>query len=406
MALRPADKPTDSLTEKRIRDAKPGPKARVIWDATVKGLGVRIFPSGAKAYVLSYRVDARKRLATLARCSEISLREARERAGRELAAIRDGEPDPLRRRNEAAAAPTMNDGLDRFFGEYVPRRIADGRMSDRTRYDYEKQANRTIRPALGDMKIAAVTRHDVERAVAKRGPVQRSRTLALLSRLFNLFETWELRPQHTNPCRGIEKAREEPRDRVLAPSEIEVLSSALASSDELFAVAAIRFLTLTGWRSGEALALRWENVNFETGEALLPSTKAGRQTRPLGAAVLAMLADLPRVNENPYVFAGARGVAIGYRKVRIVFAEACEAAGLADVRLHDLRRSVATTAAAAGLPVFLLRDLLGHKSATMANRYARRAGSALQEAVDASSDRMAAMMAGKGGEVVSIRKGR
>ena len=405
MASRPADKPADSLTEKRIRDAKPGPKARVIWDATVKGLGVRVFPSGAKAFVLSYRVDGRKKLATLARCSEVSLREARERAGRELAAIRDGEPDPLRRRDEAATAPTVNDGLDRFFGEYVPRRIADGRMSDRTRYDYDKQANRTIRPALGGVKIAAVTRHDVEQVVAKRGPVQRNRTLALISRLFNLFETWELRPQHSNPCRGVERAREEPRDRVLAPSEIEALAAALGNSNELFAVGAVRFLTLTGWRSGETLALRWEHINFETCEALLPSTKAGRQTRPLGAAALQVLADLPRVNDNPHVFAGARGVALGYRKLRLVFAEACEAARIPDCRLHDLRRSVATTAAASGLSVFLLRDLLGHKSAAMANRYARRAGSALQEAVAASEERMAAMMrGGEGGEVVPMRR--
>ena len=97
-------------------------------------------------------------------------------------------------------------------------------------------------------------------------------------------------------------------------------------------------------------------------------------------------------------------MALGYRKLRIVFAEACEAAGVADVRLHDLRRSVATTAASSGLSVFLLRDLLGHKSVAMANRYARRAGSALSEAVDANSDRMAAMMKGKSAEVVDLHR--
>ena len=76
---------------------------------------------------------------------------------------------------------------------------------------------------------------------------------------------------------------------------------------------------LTGWRSGEALALRWEDLNFETGEALLPSTKIGRDNRPVGAFALELLATLPRVNGNPFVFSGARGAAIGYRKLRLVF---------------------------------------------------------------------------------------
>ena len=125
----------------------------------------------------------------------------------------------------------------------------------------------------------------------------------------------------------------------------------------------------------------------------------------IGGFAAEALSALPRVNGNPFVFAGARGAAVGYRKVRLVFARACEAAGIPDCRMHDLRRSVATTAAAHGVSVFMLRDLLGHKSATMANRYARRAGSALQAAVDASEARMVAMMRGKGAEVVPLHPG-
>ena len=392
------------LTERIIRDAKSTGKTRTIWDTKTPGLGVQVTRGRTKNFVIRYHVDGKRRQAILCRVGQLSLAEVRKKAGAELAAIRAGKVDPLRRREEAAAAPTVNDGLDRFFDEYAPRRIADGRLSERTANGYRKQAGRTLRPKLGTMKIKDVTRRDIELALAKVAPVQRNRQLALASRLFNLFETWEYRPQHTNPVRGIEKAREEPRDRVLAPSEISALAVALDSSDELFAVTAIRFLMLTGWRSGAALALRWADLNFETGEALLPSTKIGRDNRPVGAFALELLATLPQVNGNPFVFAGARGAAIGYRKLRLVFASHAEAAGIPDCRLHDIRRSVATTAAASGLSVLLLRDLLNHKSVAMANRYARRAGSALQETVDASAARMAAMMAGEGGEVVPLRR--
>ena len=105
---------------------------------------------------------------------------------------------------------------------------------------------------------------------------------------------------------------------------------------------------------------------------------------------------------TPYVFAGGRGSAVGYKLVRRVFAEACERAGLADVRLHDLRRSVATNLAASGLGAFAIRDMLGHSSTAMANRYVRLAGDALTETAERAAAITAAAMAGKGGEVLPM----
>ena len=95
------------LTERIVRDAKPGPKNRILWDSTVKGLGLRITPKGVKSYILNYRINGRERRATIARTSEISLKIARERAGEQLVRIRAGEPDPLERKREAREAPTV-----------------------------------------------------------------------------------------------------------------------------------------------------------------------------------------------------------------------------------------------------------------------------------------------------------
>ena len=392
------------LTERKIRDAKPGSKTTILRDAEVRGLGVRITPAGAKAYVLDYRAAGRRRLATLARCSEISLKEARAIAGRELVAIRAGDADPVRDRQAAKDAPTVADGLDRFFEEWAPRRIADGLISERTVYDYRKQAGRTIRPRLGTLRIAEVTRHDIERALANTAPVQRNRQLALLSRLFNLWQRWEWCEPGHNPAKLIEHTREEPRDRVLAPSEIAALGAALSELDSPFTAVALRFLLLTGWRNGEALSLRWENVDMETGSALLPSTKTGRDRRTIGAAALDILVGLPRINGNPHCFAGAKGAAVSYKTLHAAFKRACERAGIADARLHDIRRTMATTAAASGLTLTGLRDLLNHKSTTMAARYARRADSVLRQTQDEMADRMAALMDGKTAEVVPMER--
>ena len=371
------------LTERIIRDAQPEPKTRILWDQEVKGLGVRITPKGTKAYVLDYRMNGRRHRVVLARTAEISLEEVRKRAGAERVRVRAGESDLLTRRREARASPTVNEGLERFFAEYVPARLAAGRMAPRTVDGYRQQATRYLRPALGRRQIADITRHDIERMVAPlatTAPVQRNRVLAFTSRLFRLFEDWALRPQHTNPTRGIERAREEARDRVLTASEMTALGAALAraQNDQPAAVAAIRLAALTGLRIGEVLAMRWEHLDTEHHAVVLPHTKTGRRVHGLPAAALELLNGLPRI--NGYVFTTGRDAAITYQTVHAAFATLAREAGLSDVRLHDLRRTVMTSAARAGLGTHVLRDLLGHKTTAMADRYIRHAGAAVHEA--------------------------
>ena len=197
--------------------------------------------------------------------------------------------------------------------------------------------------------------------------------------------------------RGVERAREHARDRVLEPSEMARLGDAFADLEAAhpFAVGAIRTAALTGLRISKVLSLRWDNVYFETARAILPQTKTGRRTVPLAAPVLALLAALPKVNGNPAVFAGLRGAPVGYKTTRRVFSQAREAAGLEDVRLHDLRRSLATSLASVGTNAYTLRDVLGHRTLAMSNRYVQAAGEALTEATERAAAMAAAAMAGK-----------
>ena len=392
------------LTERIIRDASPNKKTYIIWDKTVKGLGLRVTAAGAKSYVLDYYVGSRRRRATLARASEISLKAARERAGPELAAIRAGGTDLLERKDAIRRAPTVNDALDKFFNEWAPDRIATGRLARSTLNAYRNQANNHLRPALGKRLVKDITRADIE-AMTKRFtgvPTLRNRVLALTSRLFNLFEVWEMRPQYTNPVRGVDRTRLEPRDRTLAPSELATLAGALKDAEERnpAAVTAIRVAAVTGLRISEILSIRWADVDFETGRLTLPKTKTGRRLHDLPAVALAIMSALPRI--NAWVFTIGRDAPVMYRTVRIYFAHVAKQAGLEDVRLHDLRRTVMTNAAAAGVGAHVLRDLLGHKTTAMADRYVRAVGNPVREAREQVGAAMAAMMEGKTGEVVPI----
>ena len=392
------------LTERIIRDAKPGPKPAFLWDRKVVGLGCKVAASGTKTYILNYRAAGRERRATLARCSEISLADARERAGRELAAIRNGEADPLKRRREAREAPTVAEFVRQFFEIEAPARIKRGRMKPGTVEVYRYQADKHILPAISKRRVEDVTRADVERMVSSLPGPSRNRVLALTSRLFTLAEKWEIRPPGTNPTRGVERAREEARDRVLSPSELAALAAALADAETRSPanVAAIRFAAVTGLRIGEVLAVRWEHIDFETGRLLLPETKTGRRWHDLPSPALAILADLPRFGAWTFTNNGGRSPAT-YKRVRETFARVAAGAGLEDVRLHDLRRTVMTRAAMAGVGTHVLRDLLGHKTTQMADRYVRALADPVREARESVGADIAAMMEGKSGDVVSLR---
>ena len=401
-----------ALTEKRIRDLKPAPapapgkrpKLAFIWDDTVRGLGVRVAPAGEKSYVLSYRANGRKRIVTLARCSELSLADARKRAGRLLVDIRDGN-DPLQSRQELAQEPTVAVLWQRFEQDEAPQRMKLGRLKTSTLEWYGHVYRKHVAPALGQHKVAKVRRGDVEHAVAALTGSPRNATLSLLSRLFTLAEHWEWRPQHANPVRGIERARQDPRDRVLSPDELAALAGALATAGPRYtgSVGAVRFAALTGLRIGEVIAVQWEHIDFEAARLLLPETKTGRRRHDLPAPALQLLAELPRTCAWAFSNDGGKP---SYAQAAGAFRRAADAAGLENVTLHDLRRTVMTTAAADGVSAYVMRDLLGHKTSDMADRYIRSLDNPVRSARERVAATMAAQMAGQSAaEVVPLRRG-
>jgi integrase len=159
------------------------------------------------------------------------------------------------------------------------------------------------------------------------------------------------------------------------------------------AVAALRFLLLSGWRENEALTLRWEFLNVERSHAALPKTKTGRSIRPLGAAVWALFSTLPRVADSPYVFPGAKSNK-PLKELKRVWGAVRHAAGLDAVRLHDLRHSHASVGVGdLGLSLPIVAALLGHTKVATTQRYAHLADDPRKRAADAVATRIASLLA-------------
>lgn len=381
------------LTEKRVRDAKGGDKTRIEWDDRVKGLGLRITAKGVKAFILDYRVHGSKRRMTLGRAGDagISLEAARENARAAKDMVSKGR-DPLQELQDIRSLPTVTEALAKFDVDHLQHKAALGKISDSTIGAYRRQIERIIKPKLGKQRVENVTKNDVEEMVSDLKPIMRNRVLALTSSFFRRCEDWQLRPQNSNPARGIERATEEARDRTFSADELARLSDALEDVNEWCALA-IRLAALTGLRIGEVRTIRWDNVDLESGALILPKTKTGRRVHTLPRSAVDLLNNAKRVGQ--YVIAGRDAdKPMHDRTVSKAFEKACEAAGIEGATLHDLRRTAMTLAAGTGANSHLLRDMVGHKTTAMADRYVRQAGEPVIELREAVASTVADYMAG------------
>ena len=213
-------------------------------------------------------------------------------------------------------------------------------------------------------------------------PATANRHLSLLSKLFKLAMQWERVTK--NPCQGVKKFKENnQRHRYLSDDELQRLFRAMEGERNQTLVAALKLLLLTGIRKEEAMQAQWVNVDLERGTLFLPETKSGRGRHVvLNPAAVELIRQQPRQADNPYIFPGR----IPQRPINNPqkgFRRLLAAAGIENLRIHDLRHSFASLAVNAGATLYQVQHLLGHASAQTTQRYAHLTDAALREASQA-----------------------
>lgn len=385
-----------TLTKRFIDRLAPADKEQIYWDDKLSGFGLRVMPNGQKTYVLKYRVGGGRgaplRKPTIARHGEHTPDEARKIAVDWLTRARAGE-DPSGERQEKRKEPTVAEFANRYLEQY-----ARAHKKPRSIEEDEGNLTRHILPALGHRKLNDVTRKhitDLHHAMGET-PTTANRVIALLSKMFNLAEAWGLRPDGSNPCRHVQKYRENKRKRYLSESELARIGEALlkvSHHHNQSAINAIRLLILTGCRYSEILTLTWQEVHFGQRCLHLKDSKTGAKTVPLNAPALALLESIPQLEGNPYVITGAKP---GTHLVNLpkTWRLVSKAAGLTDVRLHDLRHTYASMGVAGGFSLPVIGALLGHTQAATTQRYAHLHNDPLQHATDAIGARLWAALQG------------
>ncbi|MEQ1711665.1 MAG: tyrosine-type recombinase/integrase, partial [Hyphomicrobium sp.] len=325
----------------------------IIHDTTLKGFGARR-QKDAVSYFLKTRLNGKQRWVTIGRHGQPWTPDSARKHALQILA------DPsLADRPVVEASLTFAEVAAQFMVSHGPK------LKPETRKAYQCRITLDLIPAFGPKPIDAISRGQISAAHARwsNNPSAANYSLAVLSKLMTWAEDQGYRPEDSNPCRRIQRYKENKLERFLQPDELARLGAALdkASRENLagtYALAAIRLIILTGARLNEILTLQWSFIDLSRRIIFLPDSKTGKKPLILNDAAIDVLKALPRFANNPYVIVGRHGDHLvnlqkPWRTVRAL-------ADLNDVRIHDLRHTFASVAVASGGSLPILGRQLGH----------------------------------------------
>ena len=362
-------KPTTKSVEYFDSERKPGDRA----------LGIRVSPKGKKTWFLLYYVPGvdgekgKSRRYNLGEYPNITLKKANDlaannRKGDPLAEEREAKAAMIKGKREAAEEEKRKKRMHHLWDAYqeeLNKRIKKKAAS--TLKEETRKWEKVIEPALGDMLIEDITPADIANlldTVAETAPVNANRLHSLLRVMFKpaLQKGWIT----IHPMQWLDKpgGAEPPRERVLSDDEIKKLwpffNVARPNPRDIF-----RLLLLTAQRPGEIMAMRWEDIDFETRTWTQKNNKTKKvHNVPLSPQVIAILEK--RKNDSQWVFPSnhnkAKGAISGHSKsTKDARRNLKEKSGIDDWTAHDLRRTARTIMSRLKIKQHIRERVLNHK---------------------------------------------
>lgn len=396
-----------------MKTARPN-KTTFYFDDDLAGFGFYRTPGDTGTFFAEFRPVAggSKKRIKLGRVGILKANEAREAARKAIANAALGKDLAQGRADERASVT-----VKRLLELYVERTRDKKKASTADGYDLIASVN--IVPHIGSIKASALTRREVQAMHSKvgtgRGKYAANRAVAVLKAAYAWGGKQDHVPTGFNPASGVDRYKEEARERFLTVEEMQRLGESMVEAETIgfpvnagdakhapkgqrvafhpHVTAAIRLLMLTGCRLREILHLRWSEVDFDRGVLRLPDSKTGRKVVFLPQPAIDILNGMTRI--GAYVVASDSAGTKDEKPradLKRPWAAITKRAGLDDVRLHDLRHSFASIGAESGLGLPVIGALLGHSSAQTTKRYAHAADEASRRAVD--------MIAGKIGSAI------
>ncbi|HBP90859.1 MAG TPA: integrase [Nitrospiraceae bacterium] len=363
-----------NLTKRKI-DALPLPSAGqvIIRDRDLPGFALRA-TKGSKAFIVERRVKGRLHRVVIGPYGAWTVDGARDEAREILGKLARGE----------SLSSSRGELTFEKFAELYLERYAVRKKS----YLHEKGRLKHL-AHWNTWKLSAITRNDVAELHSKMGkthPVGANRVLALLRTMFRLAVAWGY--LKTSPATHISMFPEISRDRFVQPDELPRLLTALKAETNPYIKSALMMCLLTGARRTEVLTAKWDDIDLTAGTWRIPETKSGRwHLLPLPGPLVQILSDLPRQKDNPYVFVGQHGKG-HLRNISKAWGAIRTEAGLPDVRIHDLRRTLGSWIAGTGVSLQVIGKILNHQHTNTTAIYSRLNLDPLREVLDVNARKM------------------
>jgi len=361
----------------KMQYEKANNKQDIRWDSRLRGFGIRIYPTGSKTYVVAYRIHGKRKIKTFGRFEEMDVEAARQKAKELLNEVKSTNR-PICFPNEIT--------VGKLCEIYIERRA----MRMRSHKDEIRRIRRHILARWEKSTVYSVTVRDLQMAhdeVTKRGPVEANRVIQTYRRIINRGKEWYLIPKEfPNPAEEITQHPERKRDRYVNIDELPRLLKAINDVNDPYVRAALWLYLLTGTRKMELLKAKRRDLDIHQKTLRLLETKNG-QDRYIHLSDLAVeiLINIPEKPGNPYLFCGRNP---GRPLVNIygTWERVREDAGMPDLTIHDLRRSVGSYLAQSGHSLILIGEVLGHKDLSSTEIYARFGNSHVKDALSDLAD--------------------
>lgn len=363
---------------KAALEALPSPEkgSRFFWDDKTPGFALRVTAGGAKTFYVVKKVEGRTEQHRIGPFPVLTVEQARRKAAEFAGRVAIGE-NPAAERREVRATKTFAE----LFEWYLEQPKKNGVRATKTDAEYRKLFRLHL-GTLADKKPSQITGREVEtliRRIGKEHPYMANRVLALVRAVFNrAVRKGQVKGQ--NPALGIEPFREEARERRLLPHEIARFLEAVAGEPNEAMRDYVLLSLYTGARKANVLAMRWEEIDFAGHTWRIPLTKNGTaQTIPLEEDELAILERRRKDIDSPWVFPGT-GASGHLAEPKSGWARILKRAGIEDLRLHDLRRSLASFMVDSGASLPVIGKTLNHQSQATTAIYARLSLDPVREA--------------------------
>jgi integrase len=370
------------------------------YDLKVQGLGIGIGKTGKKTFILYRKIHGTPERLTLGPYPDLTIEQARGKASEINSAIANG-ANPADVKRGRAAELTFGE----LFRQYIERHA---KLHKRTWTEDIQRFEQYLASPLGKKKLSKVNRQVVaaihsDITIAGH-PVVANRILALVSSVFGWAVSAGL--MEDNPVRGIKRNREKSRDRFLQSDELPRFFEALAEEENETMRDYFLLSLLTGARRANMLSMQWGDVNLERAEWRLKTTKNDTpQTITLSPEAVAVLLSRAPGSSSPFVFPGS-GKKGHLTEPKKGWQRVLSRAKLADVRIHDLRRTLGSWQAKRGTSLAIIGKSLNHKNQNTTAIYARLDLNPVRDSVNGANTDMleAGGLKGDGGVLRLHRK--